>query len=188
MKSLQKLVSVDVYGSCGSLKCSKSKAGGDAGSHCYEMLERKYKFYLSWENALCNDYVTEKFFEVAKYNIIPIVLNGADMEEMAPKHSYISVSDFDNLDDLVAYLHQVDNDDSLFASYFWWREFYSVQDRHTSRHMSWCSLCSQLNGNQVDWNKERLLRLRSTRNQTSNEPVDLFDYWVKQAHCKPFTF
>ena len=56
------------------------------------MLESNYKFYISFENSLCSDYVTEKFFNILKYNIIPITLNGVDMSEIAPPNSYI---DFD---------------------------------------------------------------------------------------------
>ena len=108
------------------------------------MVEKKYKFYLSWENAYCEDYVTEKFFEVSKYNVIPVVLNGAAMEKVAPTHSYISLKDFSSLEELVKYLKKVDDDDSLYASYFWWKQFYSYQNRHISRHKSWCSLCSSL--------------------------------------------
>lgn len=52
---LQKHIQVDIYGECGNLSCPR-------GNHwisypeCYEMLERKYKFYLSFENAFCTDY------------------------------------------------------------------------------------------------------------------------------------
>ena len=56
------------------------------------MLESNYKFYISFENSLCSDYVTEKFFNILKYNIIPITLNGVNMSEISPPNSYI---DFD---------------------------------------------------------------------------------------------
>ena len=59
-----------------------------------EMVNTTYKFYLSLENALCNDYITEKFWKVLPYNVIPIVLNGVDMSTLAPYHSYIDIKDF----------------------------------------------------------------------------------------------
>ncbi len=38
-------------------------------------IQRVYKFYLSFENSLCRDYVTEKFFTRAG-NILPVVRGG----------------------------------------------------------------------------------------------------------------
>ena len=73
------------------------------------------------------DYVTEKFFNLLSYNVIPVVLNGADMSRLAPPHSYINVMDFNTTEELALYLHKVDQDDELFASYFWWRDFYTLK-------------------------------------------------------------
>ena len=59
------------------------------------MLERQYKFYLSFENSLCPDYVTEKLYNPLLYSTVPVVYNGADYESMmAPRHSYIDVRNF----------------------------------------------------------------------------------------------
>ena len=33
-----------------------------------------YKFYLSFENSLCDDYITEKFFNILKHNTVPVAL------------------------------------------------------------------------------------------------------------------
>lgn len=38
------------------------------------MVERDYMFYLAFENSICADYVTEKFFNAMKRDVIPIVL------------------------------------------------------------------------------------------------------------------
>ena len=91
-------------------------------------MEDKYKFYLAFENGLCPDYVTEKFFEFFKYryNVIPVVYNGADMASIAPPHSYISVRDYSSVEHLAQYLSIVSSNDTLFASYFWWRDYYKV--------------------------------------------------------------
>ena len=35
------------------------------------MLNNTYKFYLALENSVCQDYVTEKFFNILQYNVIP---------------------------------------------------------------------------------------------------------------------
>ena len=55
------------------------------------------QFYLSFENSLCSDYITEKFWKVLDYNVIPVVLNGANMTKFAPKNSYIDLKDFTNI-------------------------------------------------------------------------------------------
>ncbi|XP_063586483.1 glycoprotein 3-alpha-L-fucosyltransferase A-like [Penaeus indicus] len=58
-KKLQEWIQVDVYGKCGPLKCKQHAL-------CMKMLENRCKFYLSFENSLCLDYVTEKFFKILK--------------------------------------------------------------------------------------------------------------------------
>ena len=42
-------------------------------SSCHDP-RRRYKFYLSLENSLCTDYVTEKFWEPLRRDIVPVVL------------------------------------------------------------------------------------------------------------------
>ena len=58
------------------------------------MIILKFQFYLSLENALCKDYITEKFYKALPYDVIPIVLNAVNMTEIAPPHSYIDIKDF----------------------------------------------------------------------------------------------
>lgn len=54
---LSKYIQVDIYGACGTLKCSRTTA-----DKCFDILDRDYKFYLAFENSNCRDYITEKFF------------------------------------------------------------------------------------------------------------------------------
>ena len=59
------------------------------------MLERDYKFYLSFENSICRDYVTEKFYNPLLYSTVPVVYGGADYDSIgAPFNSYIDVRNF----------------------------------------------------------------------------------------------
>ena len=71
--------------------------------------------------------MTEKFFNILPYNIIPVVLNGANMSTIAPPHSYINAEDFKTTESLAEYLLTVASNDTLFASYFWWRDYYRVE-------------------------------------------------------------
>ena len=95
---LSKHIDVDIYGRCGSLACLRSR-------ECMEYFERTYKFYLSFENSICKDYITEKFYTTTKYELIPIVMGGGDYNEAGPPHSFINVRDYDSPKDLAKYLH-----------------------------------------------------------------------------------
>ena len=53
---LSKHIQVDIYGSCGTLTCFRED------EICSEKLKKDYKFYLSFENSNCKDYVSEKLF------------------------------------------------------------------------------------------------------------------------------
>lgn len=56
-KELSKYIQVDIYGTCGALRCPRSQSQA-----CFDMLDEDYKFYLAFENSNCKDYITEKFF------------------------------------------------------------------------------------------------------------------------------
>ena len=56
---------------------------------------QNYKYYLSFENSVCDDYITEKFFNILKYDVIPITFSGTNFSAIgAPPHSSINVLDF----------------------------------------------------------------------------------------------
>ena len=57
-RALQQFIDVDIFGRCGSFKCPTSLNL----EKCFQYLNKDYKFYLSFENCNCKDYVTEKFF------------------------------------------------------------------------------------------------------------------------------
>jgi hypothetical protein len=61
VKILRKYIDVDVYGNCETLKCPKADNVNDSSEDCRQMAAKKYKFYLSLENSLCRDYITEKY-------------------------------------------------------------------------------------------------------------------------------
>lgn len=64
---------IDVFGWCGNLKCPKNHV-----EECYALIESDYYFYLSFENSICVDYVTEKLLTALKTFAVPIVYGGAN--------------------------------------------------------------------------------------------------------------
>jgi len=166
VKQLKKYMGVDVYGSgsCSDpgLSCPRSQ-----DNDCLRMLNNTYKFYLSLENSLCGDYVTEKLWKVLSYNVIPVVLNGANMTNIAPPNSYIDFDNFRSIEELAKYLKQVAEDDKLFASYFWWRDFYTINNHLKNYEKAYCSLCEALHDN--------------SRGQEVIK--DMKKYWQEDAQC-----
>jgi alpha-1,3-fucosyltransferase len=69
INKLRKFIPIDVYGGCGEKKCPISQIR----SACKELIANEYKFYFAFENSLCDEYITEKFFGMLKYNIVPVV-------------------------------------------------------------------------------------------------------------------
>ncbi|KAB0799685.1 hypothetical protein PPYR_07565 [Photinus pyralis] len=137
---MQKFLPVDIYGSCGPLKCGKSKNNSKlSSSKCYDMLDEDYKFYLSFENSICKDYSTEKLYNVLRKNVVPIVYGGGDYNLSAPPHSVIDVSNFHSVEELVEYLSHLDRNVTEYLKYFEWKKNYKVvkQDRA-------CDICKKL--------------------------------------------
>ena len=117
---------------------------GDSPEKCYDMLESKYKFYLSFENSVCTDYVTEKFFWIMTRNMVPVVYGGADYSSIAPPHSYIDARQFEPKE-LADYLLMLDANETLYNEYFWWKDNYYVeagQEQMVKR--GFCELCKKL--------------------------------------------
>ncbi len=108
----------------------------------------QYKFYLSFENSLCEDYVTEKFYNVLRHGGLPVVNGGIKVEDyhgIAPPHSFIHVNDFASVEDLAKALEGLSRDASAYGDYFWWRQYYSVRSQEGIAEEAQCKLCEILN-------------------------------------------
>jgi hypothetical protein len=135
---LRKYISVDLYGKCGELHCSKTE-------NCYKILSAKYKFWLSFENARCADYVSEKFFRPLEYGMVPVYLghpNGPSSVQ-APPGSYIHTKDFKDPEALAKYLGYLDRNPAEYSKYFEWKRRFRL-GLDTIR-VAWCTLCTKLN-------------------------------------------
>ncbi|XP_015127329.1 alpha-(1,3)-fucosyltransferase C isoform X2 [Diachasma alloeum] len=141
VEELKKYFKVDIYGQCGKLRCNKEN-----NEMCNDLIERDYFFYFSFENTLCKDYVTEKLFSPMSKYTIPVVYGGADYSKFAPPHSYINIMDFNSTSELADYLLRLSRNPVEYASYFWWKSYYQVEDTTKS---TLCDLCEKLHNNDL---------------------------------------
>jgi len=153
--------SVTIYGSCGSKQCREKDA-------CWNMVGRQFKFYLSLENSICKDYVTEKLFDALKQNVVPIVLGGADYSSILPPDSYIDMADFQSMKELGEYLLYLDENESEYLKYFAWKANFQVLNDKDHRNQAFCRLCEFLHQNQ----EEQVIE-------------NLEDWWTTKSQCKP---
>ena len=132
-------VPVDVYGYCGKRRI------GDVA----DMINKDYKFILSFENSFCTDYITEKFFKYYTLDTLVVVRGGADYNKLLPKESYINTADFDTFTELADYLKKVNSSEKLYIEHMKKKDRYSAT---TDNDMAFCSLCAKLNNLQDNRN------------------------------------
>ena len=134
---LRKHVNVDVFGKCGKNKCTEK-----GPENCFRQIHKSYKFYLSFENSWCKDYVTEKFWNALNSSMVPVVLGGADYSSLAPPNSFIDASKY-TPKELATLLKNLDQDDDALIKYLTWKTNYIVSPVNTN-HFRFCDLCSRL--------------------------------------------
>ena len=109
-----------------------------------------FRFYLSFENSICPDYITEKFSRAIKSFSIPIVLKGDLYISMAPRNSYIAVDSFKSTKQLADYLLFLIKNQTAYLEYFQWRRAYELDLTGSAS----CDLCEKL----VEWRNEKRIK------------------------------
>ena len=91
VKELNKTIQVDFQGGCAGVWDPRLRnITLDGGRHGTDLGAEDYYFYLSFENTLCKDYVTEKMFNALKLNTIHVVFGGSNYSNILPPGSYIN--------------------------------------------------------------------------------------------------
>ena len=127
-------------------------------------MESTYKFYLSFENSLCDQYVTEKLFYRMNQKLVPIVMGRAPYHEIAPPNSYIHIKDFDDPESLAKYLLKLDKNPEEYLSYFWWQDHFQIRFEYMQKMA--CQICDKLN---TDYSQKIY--------------HDLEEWWFNKSHC-----
>ena len=136
IEELNKYVPVDIYGGCSSLKCPKNE-------DCRKYIADRYKFFLAFENSVCNEYITEKFFDTLNYDILPVVLGAGDYSKYAPKSAFINAIDFPAPKQLAEYLAYLNSNQTAYNEYFKWKRY--IQKYKNQPEMPFfCELCIRL--------------------------------------------
>ncbi|KAI9563626.1 hypothetical protein GHT06_011090 [Daphnia sinensis] len=162
IQQLRNYIDIDVYGLCGRLSCARHPIDV-SHPRCYDMLESTYKFYLSFENSICRDYVTEKFFKILERRIVPVVYGGADYRSIAPAGSYIDARLYSPAQ-LAEYLMRIDANDTLLLRRSWC-------DGHGRR--GFCDLCSRLHLDNTEKSYDDLASLWQHPGRECKSPMTL---------------
>jgi hypothetical protein len=139
VRELQKYIHVDIKGRCAAKVCKGHRA-------CLNDTAQ-YKFYLSFENSLCEDYITEKVWKVLRMDTVPVVLGHANYTKLLPPRSYIDVRNFQSPYDLAKYLQYLDDHDDEYNKYLEWKQDYFVPEDREHDKLRACQLCEYLHVN-----------------------------------------
>ena len=165
IKKMQQYIDVKVYGKCGSA-CSTSKR-----HECMAKL-KKYKFYLTFENSYCRDYITEKIiFNAFENDIVPVVIADVNFTDTSviPPRSAINALDFPSVKKLTDYMKTVGSNSTLYNEYFKWHSHFTAARFDGLTNLFLCPLCRHLATN------------NSTKTYKSVE-----DWYSKKKLCRTY--
>ncbi|UJR30850.1 hypothetical protein I4U23_018365 [Adineta vaga] len=158
INELKNYVPIDIYGKCGQT-CPHL-------SDCRQYAYLTYKFYLAFENSLCDEYVTEKFFfALESARIIPVVLGLARYDHYIPSTGYIDVRNFTSPRQLADYIDYLDKNTTAYLEYFQWRQY----ALHVKIPKYMCELCLKLFLDDRDKKKQSLKHIDR--------------YWNRKTQC-----
>ncbi|KAK3888681.1 hypothetical protein Pcinc_007294 [Petrolisthes cinctipes] len=187
VKELRQYINVDIYGKCGKLVCGKNHND----EFCYtDVLAPTYKFYLAFENKVCQDYLTEKVWLPLKHGLVPVVYGGADYSIFLPPHSYIDATHL-TPNQLAKLLISVASSPREYTRYHLWRRYWRV-----SSTLPLCELCEKLHEedstrgrhytrkHEKDSKRGRQYTMRKLHKEDgTSERRNLVSWWWKVNNC-----
>jgi len=120
VNELMKHIKVDSLGACLKNKELPEHLKSPLTMHDDQLREfvGKYKFALTFENAVCDDYITEKLWRPLAAGTIPVYKGAPNIKDWLPDNrSVILVDDFRHPRDLANYLNHLANDEDAYNKY-----------------------------------------------------------------------
>ena len=121
INELMKYVKVDSYGKClNNKEMPQEELRSPLTMHddSFKDFISQYKFQLAFENAICNDYITEKLWRPIKAGAVPIYKGAPNVLEWMPNnHSIIMVDDFKSPKELADYINYLDTHPEEYEKY-----------------------------------------------------------------------
>lgn len=141
MRELRKHIPVDIFGRCETADPCKGQ-----GRECSVKLHSQYRFYLAFENSLCKDYISEKFWDRLSEPtyLLPVAMGGLSVREYAeqvPQNSFIHLRNFTSVGGLGRYLKKLMADDDTYNRYHEWRRDWEAFKRPIYSRFPACDLC-----------------------------------------------
>ena len=137
-KELMNYVKIDSYGKCLNNKDLpenlRDPVTGMDADDLYDIIAQ-YKFTMAFENAICEDYITEKVWRPLEVGSVPIVKSSPSVSDWAPnEHSIILVDDFSSPKELAEYLLYLDQHDEEYEKYLEFKKT-GVTNQRLLEHM-----------------------------------------------------
>ena len=124
VRELMTYIEVDSYGECLHNKDLPRQLKNPASMEAdgFYRIISQYKFILAFENAVCDDYITEKFWRPLKLGVVPVYYGSPSITDWLPSNrSAILVSEFSHPRELAGYIRRLDRDDRLYEAYVDWK-------------------------------------------------------------------
>ncbi|XP_063067381.1 alpha-(1,3)-fucosyltransferase 10 isoform X2 [Engraulis encrasicolus] len=121
---LMRHIPVDSYGRClhnRDLPAALRESTAMDEPAFHQALAR-YKFILAFENAVCEDYVTEKLWRPLKLGVVPVYYGAPNVRQWLPSnHSAVVVEPDTDPKQLAEYVKRLDENDEEYLTYLEWK-------------------------------------------------------------------
>ncbi|VDI38682.1 Hypothetical predicted protein [Mytilus galloprovincialis] len=152
VKELQKYIQVDIYGGCGTLSCQR-RHPFELKDHnrCKSYVSQNYKFYLSFENSLCNNYITEKVYDIFEEGnmMLPVIRGAPNIASFLPEGTFIATSNFTSPKELSAFLSKIGSSEKEYTSYLKKKHSYSVSNWGFNFQIAICDMCTRIKNEKI---------------------------------------